>query len=393
MAAFRFAVLGTGRGARAFALGLRASERVEVGAVGSRSTERAGAFAASLGLDCPVGDHRQALEQPVDAVYIATPPSTHHALALQSLRAGRPVLVEKPFTTDAAQAREVVAEADRLGLFCMEALWTRFLPLVREVDTLLAGGAIGEVLSVTGSFGSDRADAAHLRDPALGGGALLDRGVYPLSFVIRTLGRPVSVAAEVVTGPSGVDEECAAVLRHGRGGLSTVHASFRGELANDVRYVGSQGSLWVRGPVYRPVSASLSKAHASGAAAAEPTAAAPGSGLRSGLTSSITDAPWAHGLRQVAGLVLPRAARTRSLPLVRPYRGNGYHYQAEEVERCVRLGLRESPVMPTDESVAVLETVDLIRAAAGADQTPAAPDAAPRPAPRPAPRSPEQETR
>lgn len=362
MAVFRFAVLGTGAGARAFVLGLRASDRVDVGAVGSRSAGRARQFADALGLRCAAGDHETALAQPVDAVYIATPPSTHRDLALASLRAGRPVLVEKPFATDAAQAREIVAEADRLGLFCMEALWTRFLPLVREVDSLLAGGAIGEVLGVTGSFGSASADAAHLRDPALGGGALLDRGVYPLSFVIRSLGRPVSVAAQAVTGPSGVDEECAAVLRHAGGGLSSVQASFRGELANDLRYTGTHGTLWVRGPVYRPASASLDRRTPPPAVDTGPAGTAPGAPRG----PARTDAGWAHGLRQVAGLVLPRAARTRSLPLVRPYRGNGYHYQAEEVERCVRLGLRESLVMPTDESVAVLETVDQIRTAAAA---------------------------
>jgi predicted dehydrogenase len=350
---FRFAVLGTGGVARSFVLGLRASGQVEVGAVGSRTPARAQEFARSLGLDCVATDHAGALAAPVDAVYVATPPGTHRALALTSLAAGRPVLVEKPFTTDADEAREVVDEARRLGLFCMEALWTRFLPLVREVDSLLRGGAIGTVLGVTGSFGNTTVEAPHLRDPALGGGALLDRGVYPLSFAVRALGRPDAVAAQAVLGPTGVDEEVSAVLRHGTTGLSSIQASFRGELANDLRYTGTRGSLWVRGPAYRPAAASMVRTPpAEEGPAPSPAVAGP----------RLLDAPWAHGLRQVVGLV-PPSIRSRAVPLVRPYRGNGYHYQAEEVARCVRLGLLESPVMPGDETVTVMETVDRIRAA------------------------------
>lgn len=356
MTPFRFAVLGTGSVARSFVLGLRASEQVEVGAVGSRTPDRARELVRSLGLGCQATDHAGALAAPVDAVYVATPPSTHRDLALQALAADLPVLVEKPFTTDAAAAREVVDEARRRRLFCMEALWTRFLPLVREVDGMLRQGAIGEVVGVSGSFGNDRVDSPHLLDPALGGGALLDRGVYPLSFVVRALGRPTGVAAQAVLGPTGVDEECAAVLRHEGGGLSTVAASFRGELANDLRYTGTRGSLHVRGPAYRPASATLVRTSGHpvpDARADRPAVAPPGR----------ADGRLAHGLRQVAGL-LPPAVRARSVPLLRPYRGNGYHYQAEEVARCVRLGVLESPVMPWDETLAVLETVDQIRVAA-----------------------------
>ncbi|SEQ02172.1 Gfo/Idh/MocA family protein [Microlunatus flavus] len=359
MTAFRFAVLGTGSVARAFALGLRASDHVEVGAVGSRTPARAQEFVDALGLGCLATDHAGVLGSDVDAVYIATPPSTHRDLALAALAAGKPVLVEKPFATDAALAREVVEAARSAGLFCMEALWTRFLPLVREVDALLAQGAIGDVTGVTGSFGNADVVAPHLLDPALGGGALLDRGVYPLSFVVRALGRPESVSAQAVLGPTGVDEETAAVLRHPGGGLSTVHASLRGELGNDLRYTGTRGSLWVRGPAYRPASAVLVRGGER--TAVEPAGAPAADGVAG---AGPLDSRWAHGLRQVVGL-LPPAVRARTVPLVRRYAGNGYHYQAEEVARCVRLGLLESPVMPVDESLAVMETVDQIRAAAG----------------------------
>ena len=337
MAAFRFAVLGTGSGARAFALGSgRATRSRSARSVPARVTGRAPSPTRSASAASRATTRRRS-QQPVDAVYIATPPSTHRDLALAALAPGTPCSWRSPSRTDATQAREVVAEAERRGLFCMEALWTRFLPLVREVDAMLAGGAIGEVEGVTGSFGSDRVEAAHLRDPALGGGALLDRGVYPLSFVVRSLGRPVSVAAEAVTGPTGVDEECAAVLRHAGGGLSTVQASLRGELANDLRYTGTRGS--------RSGSAARSTVPPPRASSGPPPAGArrPGprrTGVRPASRGPARSTPPGRTACARWPASCCRAPlRSRRPPLLRPYRGNGYHYQAEEVARCVRLGL------------------------------------------------------
>jgi predicted dehydrogenase len=362
MERFRWAVVGTGGAARAFTAGLHAAPGHEVTLIGSRSVERGEAFAKAFGLEAQVRAPYDAVGAAgdvgsVDAVYVATPPSTHRDLALAALAAGHPVLVEKPFTTDAASAGEVVAAAAAVGVLCMEAMWTRFLPLARRVDHLLGSGVIGDVIGVTGSFGTlvPRSTAAdHLHDPALGGGALLDRGVYPLSFAVRALGVPDSVVAERVGAVNGVDEECVAVLRYGLQAVATVQASLRGPLPNDLRYVGTHGSLVVRAPVYRPVSALVRTGRSS----------APGPGREPcSLPNRWREAGWAHGVRQAAAAVAPEALLTRSRPVWRPYRGNGRHYQALEVARCVRAGLPQSPVMPLTESVAVLETVDRVRTA------------------------------
>jgi predicted dehydrogenase len=344
-------VLGTGQVARKFTLGLRASPNSRVSAVGSRSHESARVFVDELGLACPTFDYQGAVGADVDAVYVATPPATHLRLALLSVSAGRATLVEKPFTVTGAEARELAEAAHRQGVFCMEAMWTRFLPLPRAVDGLLREGVIGELHTVVGGFGTaDAMSAPHLLDPTLGGGALLDRAVYPLSFVIRALGLPSGVAGDLTEGRTGVDEEAAAVLRYDNGALAVVHASLRSHLANDLRYVGTEGSIVVQSPAYRPVSALIARA--------EPR------GRPAGTGQPLLERSLAHGVRQAVSALTPRSLSNGNRPLWRPYRGNGYQYQAEEVAACVAAGRTESTIMPLADSIAVLDVVDQIRSAA-----------------------------
>jgi predicted dehydrogenase len=349
--AFRWAILGTGHAATKFAMGLRTARGAEVAAVGSRSLERAGRFVNRTGLRCTVADYASALDGDIDAVYVATPPSTHERLAVLALEAARPVLVEKPFASDGAGARRIAAVARQHSVFCMEAMWTRFLPLTQRIEVLLGRGALGQLVGMVGSFGkADIPASGPVIDPGLGGGSLLDRGVYPLSFMIRALGPPTEATATMALTPTGVDAECTALLRFDGGTLATMQSSLRGFLANELRYVGTKATLTVRPPIYRPVTARLQR-HADSTAPRIPSAR--------------TERAWTQGLRQAAQLLMPDGLTAPSSLVWRPYAGNGYHYQADEVARCVRAGLLESPVMPLAESVAVLEAVDLIRAGSG----------------------------
>jgi predicted dehydrogenase len=183
----RWGIIGTGGIARAFAADLALTDSGTVVAVGSRSLATAERFGAGR----PHGSYEALVNDPeVDAVYVATPHPMHHAAARLALEAGKPALVEKAFTMNAAEARDLVALARERGVFLMEAMWTRFLPHMAEIRRLLADGALGELVTVTADHGQWFAQdpAFRLFAPELGGGALLDLGVYPVSFASMVLG-------------------------------------------------------------------------------------------------------------------------------------------------------------------------------------------------------------
>lgn len=194
---FQWGILGSGLVARKFALGLRTANDARVLLVASRSATKATELAQWLGIP-HVSDSYEAAanDTRVDAFYLATPPSTHREIALPCLNAGKPVLVEKPFAQNATQAREIVEAAKAQSVFCMEGMWTRFLPLLRRVKQMVDEGTIGDVRMIAGSFcaAESRHPGNKLFSSASGGGALLDRGVYPISLAFHLLGRPDEIS-------------------------------------------------------------------------------------------------------------------------------------------------------------------------------------------------------
>jgi len=348
----RWGILGTGSVARLFARDLSRVPGAEAHAVASRSSERADTFARRLGLARAYGDAAALLADPaVDVVYVATPPAHHARHALQCLAAGKPVLCEKPFATHAAEARQVVERARTQGLFCMEAMWMRFVPALREALRQVERGAIGRVRMLLADFGvpTPESPGSTRFDPELGGGALLDRAVYPLSLAFALLGRPDRLRAEATLAGSGVDEHVGLVLRWPGGELACLAASLSGYLSNEAVIVGSEGRLRLHEPLCRPDRLTLTAAPA-------PAAEGPGSGLRERLRESRAFG-WLRSRLPVGG------SRARVLRL--PCTGHGYHYEAAEVVRCLREGRSESPVMPLDESLAIVETLDAVRGELG----------------------------
>ena len=207
----RWGIAATGGMAAAFASDLAHLPDAEVAFVGSRSAGSARDFAGRLGGAAAAGDlcrpGRGGSRGDVDVVYIATPHPQHHALALAVIGAGTPLLVEKAFTATLAGAEEVVAAARAAGVFCMEAMWTRFQPAVAHARALIDAGELGELLLVQADFGAYRDYDPHNRlfDLALGGGSVLDLGVYPVSLAQHLLGRPDRVTATGTTYPNGAD--------------------------------------------------------------------------------------------------------------------------------------------------------------------------------------------
>jgi predicted dehydrogenase len=201
-------LIGTGRIAETFAADLRLTDSGRIAAVGSRQMDSANRFADRFDIPNRHASYDALVADPdVDAVYVATPHPLHHSGALLALRAGKPVLVEKPFTMNAGEAQDLVATARAEGLFLTEAMWTRFLPHIAEIRRLLAERALGEIVTVTADHGQwfpkDR-DSRFLA-PELGGGALLDLGVYPVSFASMVLGKPGRIEVLVDPAFTGVD--------------------------------------------------------------------------------------------------------------------------------------------------------------------------------------------
>jgi len=258
--ALRWGVLAPGGIARDWVGALHAHTDQRVAAVASRSAERAAAFATEFGIDRAYGDYEQLVADPgVDAVYISAPHSEHRRLALLAISAGKHVLVEKPIAVTLADARDIVEAARAAGVFAMEALWSRFLPQHTVVARLLADGALGDVLTVTADFGAafpfDPSSRAF--DPALGGGALLDIGVYPAWFAHFVLGAPSAVTATGTLASTGVDAQAAVILDYPTGAQAAITTSMLVETPLAATVSGTSARIEFAGPFMGPGSFGL----------------------------------------------------------------------------------------------------------------------------------------
>ena len=320
MTGLRWGILATGGIAHAFTSDLQTAG-LDVAAVGSRSAESAQRFADEFGIPRAHGSYDELAADPdVDIVYIATPHPAHAENAIAMLDAGKHVLVEKPFTLTAAEAAAVRDAARRNGLLAMEAMWTRYLPHMVRVRGLIADGALGEVRTVFADHTQKiTADPTHrLNALELGGGALLDLGIYPLSFAWDILGAPTSVQAAARLAETGADAEVATVMTHGSGALSTTISSSRAAGPNSAHIVGTEARIDIDRIWYTPTTFRLTTPD---------------------------------------GTVLEE--------YVSEVDGRGMQYQALAAERLISEGRVDSDLLPLDESVAIMGTLDDIRAQIG----------------------------
>jgi predicted dehydrogenase len=311
----RWGIVGTGH-AKEFAKALLALPQACIVAVTSRSQERAEAFGREFEVPNCYSDVEALAQDPeVDVVYIGSSPVHHARHAMQCLQHGKPVLVEKPFAINAAQAQAVYDLAEQNGLFCMEALWSRFLPATRHVAEWLAQERIGEVRQVIADFGFRTEYDPQKRhfDPAQGGGCLLDVGVYSLAFAAMALGvKPDKISAQATLCPTGVDEQTAMVLRYPSGALALLSCANRTQTPHRGTIIGTAGRIEVNGFV------------------------------------------WAHGATLFREGEEPLIVEPK-LPLP------AYSYQATETMRCLNLGLLKSPLLPAKEVLERMQCMDEIR--------------------------------
>jgi predicted dehydrogenase len=310
-------LIGTGGIAHAFAADLTFTDSGRAAAVGSRHLDSANRFADELDIPNRHASYEALVADPdVDVVYVATPHPMHHANALLALRAGKPVLVEKAFTMNATEAQELVAVARAEGLFLMEAMWTRFLPHIAEIRRLLAEGALGDIVTVTADHGQWFAHDPEFRlfAPELGGGALLDLGVYPVSFASMVLGTPDRIVTLIDPAFTGVDGQTSMLFGYASGAQAVLTCTLSAKSPTRAAIVGADARIEIDGEFYAPTSFTLISR----------------TGERTHFEAS--------------------------------HEGRGLWHQADEVARCLHEGLLESPLMPLDESISIMQTMDAVLA-------------------------------
>ena len=313
----RWGILGTGNIAHQFARGLADTPDATLVAVGSRSIDTANTFADEFDIERRHPTYEDlADDDGVDAVYVSTPHPFHRDNSILLLEHGKAVICEKPFTINAGDAKAVIDIARQRDVFLMEAMWTRYLPAVVRARELIAEGAIGDVRLVQADFGFRAGinPEGRLFNLALGGGALLDVGIYVISMASMILGpRPSRVASTTQIGETGVDEQSAFLLQYPGGELAVLSCAVRTGTAVEARIFGTEGSILLHGPFFK-----------------------------------------------CGALTVKRGGEEEHIDL--PLEGNGYNYEAAEVGRCLRVGLKESDVMPLDETLVLMELMDSIRA-------------------------------
>ena len=281
-------------------------------AVGSRELSRAREFAARHGAEQAYGSYEELInDSAIDAFYIATPHMLHHQNAIACLERGKPVLVEKPMSVNARLERRMADAARSNNAFLMEAMWSRFLPAARHVRKLLASGAIGDarLLSADFSFSAPPDPASRLYDPTLAGGGLLDVGIYVMALSSMVFGpRPAEASAYSHIGSTGVDEHAAMLLKYPGGQISSLTFGVHANGSGHACIMGTEGRIELL-PFWK-----------------------------------------AESVRVVRGAEIEE--------IKFPFIANGFEYQIMEVMDCVRRGLIESPEMPLDESIALMETMD-----------------------------------
>lgn len=351
----RWAILGTGAIAREFATGLQGLPDTELWAVGSRTLASADAFAQLFQVAKRYGSYAELVQDPdVDAIYIATPHTRHKDDCILCLDAGKAVLCEKPFTVNAREAQDVIAAARRNNVFCMEAMWMRFMPLIQRVKQLIDSGEIGDVRTLTAEFGypTEYDPANRFFNPELAGGALLDRGSYGLSLAFYLFGAPSEVVGQACLGETGVDEQSGILLRYPDGKQALLAATLRTFGSNTATVTGTRGRIVIHEPFCRPDQISVTPlSDAPVVTTSQPPKSA--SGLKRQLAAYVKRSPL---LKQLAAV-----ARNRSHTITQPIEGNGFNYEAAEVMRCLRRGETESAIMPLAQSLQIMEVMDQLR--------------------------------
>ena len=316
MSGFRWGILGTGGIAKAFCADIQHLNGHSVVAVGSRTYSKAVDFVKNIPHAIAYGSYEELVNAShIDGVYVASPQTFHKTHTLLALNAGKPVLCEKPFSITAFEAQEMIEVAQKNSVALLEAMWTRYLPHIAKVREILASGVLGAIQTVEADHGQRLADQniPRLVDPALGGGALLDLGIYPISFAHLVLGTPTKIMASAIMSDHGVDAQTSAIFDYASGAQAIINTTMIAQTPCRAVISGLWGRLEIDSTFYSPTDMRVV--------------------LWDGTVTQYPNTYLGHGLRE----------------------------QAVEMARVVAAGALESPLMPWDQTVAVMKTIDAIR--------------------------------
>jgi predicted dehydrogenase len=323
MQTIRWGILGCGRIARKFAADLSLVEDAELVALGARQLSTAEEFAKEFPARHIYGSYEELVSDgDVDVIYIASPHALHLEQTLLCLNHGKAVLCEKSFALNLRQVKEMIQVSQTKKIFLMEAMWSKFLPQYQKVQELISSGELGEIVNVLISFGfiPQAPVAPRIFDPALGGGSLLDIGIYNVFMALSFLGRPDEIEASMTPAPTGVDEQCAMLFKYKNGAMAQLFSSLTSNLGTEADIGGTKSRVRLTSRFYAP----------------------------SATIEMFTG-------REDSKEIIP----------VRKEGGSGYQYEARHVGECLRKGLIESPVMSHADSMLLMETMDRVRAVAG----------------------------
>lgn len=309
-------ILGLGKIASTFAHDLQLTENAVIYGVASRSAEKAKSFAEEFRALKSYGSYESLVADPdIDIVYVATPHPMHFRNTMMCLKHGKAVLCEKPMGMNADEEKAMIAEARLRKLFLMEGIWTRFMPATVKLLELIEKGAIGDILHIRADFGfrGNPDPEARLYNKKLGGGSLLDIGLYPVYLSLLLLGAPTGIKASARMSATGVDSACAMVFDYPDRALAVLESTFEVDTPTEAFVFGSKGALKLHGQFHHARKISL---------------------FRDGKLQEIFDVD---------------------------YRGNGYVHEIEEVHRCLLNGETESPKLPLDTSLSLVSTLDRVR--------------------------------
>lgn len=318
----RWGILGAGKIANKFASDLRWVEGATLRAIASQDKSKGEQFAQAYNIPIVYNTYESlATSTEVDVIYVATPHGFHHKHAMLLLSHGKAVLCEKAFALNSRQVNEMVELATRKKIFLMEAFWTRFIPQFEMIKSMIDRGDIGEIKLIQADFGfrAPAPLAQRLFDPELGGGSLLDIGIYPVFLTTALLGKPIAIHALATNYSSGVDEQIVVNMKFPNGALAVLSSTFAADTPTEAVIAGTEGRIHMKNRFHNPV----------------------------GTIEFVKGKDELHHID------------------VRREEGYGYQFEARHVSDCLRKGLIQSPVFSLHDSVLLMETLDAIRKAAG----------------------------
>lgn len=318
----RWGILGAGKIANKFASDLRWVEDAALTAIGSQDKLKGEEFAKTHNIPIVFNSYEALVSsKEVDVIYVATPHGFHHKHVMLCLDHGKAVLCEKAFALNSRQVKEMIELATRKKIFLMEAFWTKFIPQYEMVKTMIDRGDIGEIKFIQADFGFKAPSplAQRLYDPQLGGGSLLDIGIYPVFFALSLLGQPVELNSIMSSYSSGVDEQIVVNMKFANGALAVLSSTFAADTPTEALIAGTEGRIHMRNRFHNPVG----------------------------------HIEYVKGRDEVQQIN------------VRREEGFGYQFEARHVGDCLRKGLTQSPVFSLQDSLLLIETLDKIRKSAG----------------------------